>query len=461
MKEQSDICCKDIIAGELVEQIKTAFSSLGNIKGLCRFEVKVDELVLLDWLAAQKSNVRIYWSNREGTFEAAGIGIADAVADNSSSTLTDALTRIEDDLTSAESKVRYYGGICFDCEQTTTEFWQGFGRFYFVVPKFELRRENGETRFAFNAALKSSDTEEAIINELISSLGNVIFSNTTIETGPFVTIKALSRTDLPEKSEWKKNILCAVNDLETKNMKKIVLCRKTVFETAEDVDAVALLGNIKKNNIKTYDFCFQVNDSNAFIGCSPECLYKKDGSSIYSEAVAGTCPAGKTDEEQKSFQDELLRSPKESEEHKYVFDDVKAGLKQICSRTHILNERDILSLSNVQHFCSRFRGVLKDNIRTCDIIEALHPTAAVNGFPKEGIKEELKKYEPFCRGWYTGLIGWIGKDSSEFAVGIRSGVVKGKQICLFAGAGIVKGSQAEQEWDETENKLTQFLKVIG
>ncbi len=461
MKEQSNIYCKDIIVKQLIAQIKAGLCSLEYPKGLCRFEVKIDNLILPDWLIAQKNNMKIYWSNRNGDFEAAGIGIADVLADDCFCNMKNVLEMIDDNVASAENKIRYYGGVCFDCEKEGTGYWEGFGKFYFVVPKFELRKENGETTFAFNALLKAGDTDATITDELISSSDNVIFNNTSMEGKYPDTIKTLSRIDSPGKADWSGNISCAIKDLEAKNMKKIVLCRKSVFETAADVDAVGLLYKIKNNNISTYDFCFQVDEHNAFIGCSPECLYKKDASSIYSEAIAGTCLSGKTDEEQKSFQEKLLQSPKELEEHKYVFDDVKSGLERICSEIHILNQRDILSLSKVQHFCSRFRGVLKDNIKTNDIIEALHPTAAVNGFPRKGMKDEIKKYEPFNRGWYAGLIGWIGRDSSEFAVGIRSGLIQGKQISLFAGAGIVKGSHPEQEWDEIEHKLSQFLEIIS
>jgi menaquinone-specific isochorismate synthase len=243
-------------------------------------------------------------------------------------------------------------------------------------------------------------------------------------------------------------------------MDKIVLARKSVLRMSRPFDPVLLMNEVRQRNTNSYDFCFQLDDHDAFIGSSPECLFSRQGRNIYSEAIAGTCRTGDTDHERKHHQDKLSSSAKETEEHGYVFDNVKADLAKICSEINVIDERSIVSLSYVQHFCSRFSGLLNDNVSTYDIIEALHPTAAVNGFPKETAKEEIRKCETFSRGWYAGPIGWIGEDSSEFAVGIRSARIKDNEISLFAGAGLVRASDPSMEWEETENKLSLFLDVI-
>ena len=94
------------------------------------------------------------------------------------------------------------------------------------------------------------------------------------------------------------------------------------------------------------------------------------------------------------------------------------------------------------------------------MLRALHPTPAVGGYPKEGALEEIRSAEPFDRGWYAGPVGWIGADA-EFAVGIRSGLVRGNRLALFSGAGIVEGSVPEAEWAEIEQKISDFTGMFG
>ena len=94
-------------------------------------------------------------------------------------------------------------------------------------------------------------------------------------------------------------------------------------------------------------------------------------------------------------------------------------------------------------------------------MEQLHPTPAVGGYPRENALAEIEPLEPFCRGWYAGPIGWIGRHGSEFAVAIRSGLVEKNKVSVFSGAGIVKGSTPEEEWAEIEQKISDFTKVTS
>jgi menaquinone-specific isochorismate synthase len=95
------------------------------------------------------------------------------------------------------------------------------------------------------------------------------------------------------------------------------------------------------------------------------------------------------------------------------------------------------------------------------VLRALHPTPAVGGYPNGEALEEIRAFEPFDRGWYAGPIGWIGADAAEFAVGIRSGLVRGSRLALFSGAGIVEGSVPEDEWAEIEQKIGDFTGMFG
>jgi menaquinone-specific isochorismate synthase len=100
-------------------------------------------------------------------------------------------------------------------------------------------------------------------------------------------------------------------------------------------------------------------------------------------------------------------------------------------------------------------------VTDAEVLLALHPTPAVGGYPRREALEEIRALEPFDRGWYAGPVGWIGAEGSEFAVGIRSGLVRGNSLALFSGAGIVAGSVPEDEWAEIEQKIGGFVRVFG
>ena len=109
---------------------------------------------------------------------------------------------------------------------------------------------------------------------------------------------------------------------------------------------------------------------------------------------------------------------------------------------------EILTLANGHHLITKFQGQLKDGINDEDILQFLHPTPALGGVPRDQAMDIIRKLEGFSRGWYGSPIGYVGLDWAEFVVGIRSGLARGKNLSVFAGAGIVQGSQAKPEWEE-------------
>ncbi|MCK5033282.1 MAG: chorismate-binding protein, partial [Calditrichia bacterium] len=124
-------------------------------------------------------------------------------------------------------------------------------------------------------------------------------------------------------------------------------------------------------------------------------------------------------------------------------------------------EISVIKLRRLQHLYSKFHGKLKDETSDIEILSALHPTPAVGGVPGKEALEHIQSMEPFHRGWYAAPVGWIGYNSAEFAVAIRSGLVNGKNLALYSGGGIVDGSDVNSEWQEIENKIGNFLKALG
>jgi menaquinone-specific isochorismate synthase len=444
----------------LAEKITATFTPTNEASGrLLSFSCALDSFCIMDWLMAQDNPVKLYWSSRGGCLEIAGVGLADIINSPQTSCLEQALGEIETNLANASADIRYYGGMCFDLTDSATA-WEGLGHYSFFVPQFELRQENDQTHFSFNIMTTPQDDVDSMTKQFLQSFDRLSFKTPETLTNPSCLPSVLRRSDMPNQSSWQQQTRELVEHIRANRVKKIVQTRVTSLELATAPDPLLLLNCARNQSIHTYDFCFQIDTDHSFIGCSPECLYQKEGNRIYSEALAGTNAAAVDLELNMQFQGELLDSQKEAEEHEYVFENVQAELKNICEEVVVVDRREILSLGYVQHLRSRFEGTLKTGIGDGDILGALHPTAAVNGYPKEAALAFIRQYERFSRGWYAGPVGWIGCDRSEFAVAIRSAYITGQQIKLFAGAGIVGASDPSREWAETEIKMTPFLNLF-
>jgi menaquinone-specific isochorismate synthase len=214
------------------------------------------------------------------------------------------------------------------------------------------------------------------------------------------------------------------------------------------------------NNHRAYYFCFQPKNEIAFIGGTPEQLYYRENNNIHTEAVAGTRRRGSSAYEDKQLEQDLLTCEKDIREHRFVVDSIQNALNILCDSINRQENISVLKLSRLQHLLMQFKGLLKQNIKDSDILENLHPTPAVGGVPSEEAINAIENIEHFDRGWYAGPVGWISRDKAEFAVAIRSGLVYENELYLYSGAGIVEGSDAENEWEEIENKIAGFMNAL-
>lgn len=425
---------------------------------LCvRAEVEVEGVSVLEWFSRQHGLDRFYWSGRDGEEEAAGAGIAVQADEVDYSTAWEALTAVRRSVDEGPADLRYYGGMCFDPLDDRTPM-EGFGRFRFVAPRLELRRTGGRTILALTepAGRRSNiQSLRAEVEALASEAASL--STDTVALQPVRRI--LTRVDRPNRNQWTEMVGQVMDTMRREGLGKIVLSRKSELTMSGEVDPAEILRRVRAGRGGTYDFCFE-SGGRAFVGSSPECLYRRRDREIRTEAMAGTCPIGETDRQTDDLRQALLASAKEAEEHEYVFQDVRTQLQRICDRCRVVGERDVLALTYVQHFVSRFEGRLKAGLATAEVIDALHPTAAVGGYPQAAALEQIRRIERHGRGWYAGPVGWVGRRADEFAVGIRSCMIEGPRLTLYAGAGIVEASDAAAEWDETEAKMRHFLEVL-
>lgn len=437
----------------LMERVECSLSGpVSDEERISRLSVRVEGISPLGWLRSRETGPKSYWSGRGERREVATVGAADRRAGEST------IEEVSSLLGRGDPGARYYGGMRFDHGRAAGEEWASFGPLGFVLPRFELVAEAGACSLVCNLVLPRDvgKKEEILVGiERLAAPGRGIDGMAARPPG------LIKRTDAPDFDGWRKNVERALEAFEAGDLGKVVLARRAGLVFERDLDALSVFESLKAATPGCFHFFFEMEDGAAFLGASPERLYRRDGRAIRSEAVAGTRPRGESAPDDEDLRDELLGSEKDRSEHRYVRESIGEDLRPLCEALGIEEGVSEMKLASRRHLVSKVRGTLDEGTTDADVLRALHPTPAVGGYPKEEAKTEIRAVEPFDRGWYAGPVGWISSSGAEFAVGIRSGLARGNELALFSGAGIVPGSTPEGEWAEIEQKIADFASVLG
>jgi menaquinone-specific isochorismate synthase len=354
--------------------------------------------------------------------------------------------------------VRYFGGLRFDSEYSSgaNKLWDGFAPAHFVLPRVELRREPHSCTLVLNVLREELRPDR--IGPVAEQLKRLGLPAESTATGP-VTIR--DRVDLPDSKGWREAVEHGLELCSGGPLRKIVLARRSDLNLSNPISPWSLLRMLRKESVGVFMFGFEDVDGQTFIGATPERLYQRESRRIKSEAVAGTRPRGSDEDSDRKLADELMASEKDRREHGHVVDRMREAFNLLCDSFEIQTAPRISSFARVQHLVTRGDGKLKSGVDDAAILSALHPSPAVAGTPTDLAVTHLREIEPFDRGWYAGPVGWLGTDSAEFAVAIRSALINKHVLSLFAGAGIVSGSEPSREWTELENKITPYLELFA
>jgi menaquinone-specific isochorismate synthase len=423
---------------------------------LVRISLPFPDTDPLAWLAAHDHDVRVYWSGRNEPLEVAGVGCADVVDNEAVIDYRSVLQRMRSAIASGPGDLRYYGGIRFDRYHSIADEWRVFSVYRFWLPRFELNRAEGQTRLICNLAFPE-DLDR--IDDVLAMLDTLSDENQPRTSDHDFTI--LRRQDYPDRSDWDSIMTWALEAFRRAELEKVVLARRSDLTFRDSLDAVDLMARLRELTHDCYHFLFQPKGGKAFLGSSPERLISRSGRYVATEAVAGTRPRGDSTEEDEGLADGMLSSEKDRREHELVRQSVAAAMAPLCTSFQQDQNVSVMRLDSRMHLFSSMWGTLNEGVNDADLMRALHPTPAVGGVPTGTAMEAIGHHEPFDRGWYAGPIGWIGTDSSEFAVGIRSALISRNTLSLYAGAGIVEGSVASDEWDEVEQKISDFLEALS
>ncbi len=442
---------------ERIRQVLLArlMAALQDVKGtevLVRAEVLVEGIDALQWLAVQPPMARGYWADRENEFELAGIGRADLIDGDHAADYDRLMNELHSRIDAARGSIRYFGGLRFAEAGPHDPEWNAFKQFRFVLPRFELVRKSGITTLACN--MRADDDMESVALELEA------LRMPDSPALPVAPPAPLGRTDVPDRELWMQRVEDALASVREDRYEKIVLARRASLNFSEAIESGWLLSRLQAETTNAFLFCFQPDARHAFLGASPERLYRRDERRLRTEAIAGTRPRGATEKDDEDLGQDLLSDEKELREHRYVVDGITAALDPFVQDLAVDANPSLLKLTHAQHLISRFRAVLRDGVSDGDLLRALHPTPAVGGYPRAAAVADIPVLEGFDRGYFAAPVGWVEKNAAQFAVGIRSGLVEDCSLHLFSGAGIVEGSVPAQEWEEIENKIEDFLGIL-
>ncbi|MGR5502018.1 isochorismate synthase [Vibrio sp. DNB22_10_4] len=251
--------------------------------------------------------------------------------------------------------------------------------------------------------------------------------------------------------------------IESTNLTKAVLSRFVKLKSQHKIERARLLQNLMYSNPEAYIFSAQLEDRVKLIGASPELLLSKKSANIVSNPLAGSRPRSNNPIVNKSSTLTLLRNAKDLLEHSIVVKEVENVLRKYCTNLNVPQIPSVVETANMLHLSTKLEGVVdQSHINSLQIAAELHPTPAVCGFPYLAAYKLIKELEGHERGYYTGMVGWCdARGNGQWVVTIRCAEISDTELCLYAGAGIVSGSNPDCELVETTSKMSTILSAVN
>jgi menaquinone-specific isochorismate synthase len=332
------------------------------------------------------------------------------------------------------------------------QIWQDFPEQYFFVPRFFVEGNFNTQQFTYHDEDTTEPEDKAWENFLLETQQ----STDNDQQQPLHAVLSPHA-----KREWDELCEKIENSLLRKELEKVVPARKKTFIAQEKVDSGAIFCKLLKQAGPTLNiFAFRHN-RDVFLGATPEVLFSAqkdvDGFKVQVPAIAGTRAPGE------DLGRELLNSEKDLREHEVVVRFIANKLRAIGSSVDVPSAPVLLKLPKLQHLFTPVTAHIKNHARVLSLLDALHPTPAVGGYPQAPAMELLARHELWERGYFASPLGFtFGKTGEScFVVGIRSCLVSQEKVHVFAGAGYVAGSSADDEWDETQVKIDSVLQIFG
>lgn len=264
-----------------------------------------------------------------------------------------------------------------------------------------------------------------------------------------------------EKDEYEEAVRRAKKHIIDGDIFQVVLSRR--YEITTEQTPLELYNALRAVNPSPYMYLFEFNGT-SIIGASPETLLSVHKRRVIINPIAGTCPRGKTPQQDEEFSKEMLNSEKERAEHVMLVDLGRNDVRMVSKGGSVKVDdfMSVLKYSHVQHIESTVSGLLRDECDQFDAMRAIFPAGTLSGAPKIRAMEIIHDLEKDARGVYGGGVGYYSWNSdADFAIVIRTIIKNGRKAIVQAGAGIVADSDPAYEYNETERKMAAMIKAVG
>jgi menaquinone-specific isochorismate synthase len=351
-----------------------------------------------------------------------------------------------------ERAPRLFGGWAFAEGSADDEPWGGFGDGRFVLPRWSYEPDGAGAALTLAIDLSAGWAgRQPLVRAELGTLWEGLFARRREPPAPRVV-----RVEHVARERWRAQIEAITDAIHRGDALKIVAARRAALRTDTDLDPWRVLRSLSDRHPSTWRFGLRFGVG-TFLAATPERLFVKRGRALETDALAGSIGSAEPDAAER-----LRASVKDRREHRPVVAHLLERIAPLCEQLDPPGEPRVRRLPDVSHLHTPLRGVLRRGVHAAEVAAALHPTPAVGGVPVAEATRWITAHEPHRRGWYCGPVGWIDADGdAEITVALRSGVVRGANAWLWAGGGIVEGSDPDAEWSESALKLRALASAIG
>ena len=447
-------------------QKKLSRNKSGKIVSFSQQIPLVDPLVIIQSLAPDR--LHFYWENPSNTEAIAACDSTQLFTTDHSDRFVQSQQFVRNCLakTIKIGDIHLPGaGPHFFCSFTffpdSTEPYSPFPAATVFLPRLQIVRKNNCCTLVINLIFDKKENIKfirEIIKDRIKSIDWEKYSLISRENKIFSHLDRQFRED--GGKQFSSTVNSVLKSIENQEFSKIVIADVLDVIYPIDFNLIQSLDNLRQRYPDCYIFSIGNGRGQNFIGASPERLISISAQQLITDALAGSAPRGKTISEDVTLANKLLNSEKEIREHQAVREYIIQRLYQLGLNPQ-RSPLQLLKLSNIQHLWTPIYAEVPSEISPLDIVARLHPTPAVAGVPREIACQQIRHYETFDRSLYAAPLGWIDdRGNSQFIVGIRSALIEGNKARLYAGNGIVAGSDPEKEFAEVQLKLQSLLKAL-
>ncbi len=347
---------------------------------------------------------------------------------------------------------RLLGGFRFAPAQTPQTPWERFGAGSLVLPRMLFVLEEGDVGVVLAPGV-SGDEALRLIERSFEN-GKTVGASSVLR-GPLREARSI------DEQSWLQSVATIAGEIRDGAYEKTVLATSIELESDADLPLGATLSHLRADYPDCHVVSFTAGDA-TLVCASPELLVSLEDGRARTLGLASSQRRGRTPAEDRALGQELLADAKSRVEHEVVVREIVERLDGATDHLEVDDSPSIRRFRNIQHLATRIGGDARDGVDVLEFVERLHPTPAVCGRPRDVAREVIARHEGFDRGWYAGPVGWLDANGDgEFAVALRTALLRGPRAWLFAGNGIMGDSDPRAELDEVSLKFRPLAEALG